>query len=247
MNAMSTKPAPKPAQKNLVPMVLVALWVVALIALFMFFNKPKELDERLTKLEARSGTVSGKINPVGGDQIADIAKKIASFEKRFEELDKKISAEAAEQNKKFDAMSGRLDNFESKCAGVGKPCADAKSPKVEGEKKADIAAKPKATRKKVARKKKRDPVFSYGAPPSYPSGSYQPAQPLPQEEIRRESPQQNREERNHAMRVNHGDSLYDISSRTIPASGLPPGYIDPVKKLAPGAAIYPVRENARRY
>ncbi|GEM_PF-3775447 len=242
---MSTKPAPKPSQKNLVTMVLVALWVVALIALFMFFNKPKELDERLTKLEARSGTVSGKINPVGGDQIADIAKKIASFEKRFEELDKKISAEAAEQNKKFDAMSGRLDNVESRCA--GKPCADAKSPKVEGEKKTDLAAKPKAVRKKVARKKKRDPVFSYGAPPSYPPSSYQPAQPLPQEEIRRESPQQYREERNHAMRVNHGDSLYDISSRTIPASGLPPGYMDPVKKLAPGAAIHPVRESARRY
>lgn len=243
---MTTKPAPKPSQKNLVPMVLVALWVVALIALFMFFNKPKELDERLTKLEARSGTVSGKINPVGGDQIADIAKKIASLEKRFEELDKKISAESAEQNKKLDAMTGRLDNFESRCSGAGKPCADAKSPKVEGEKKTDVAVKPKAARKKVARKKKREPVFSYGGAPSYPPSSYQPAQPLPQEEIRRESPQ-NGGERNHAMRVNHGDSLYDISSRTIPASGLPVGYMEPVKKLAPGAAIYPVRENARRY
>lgn len=242
---MTTKPAPKPSQKNLVPMVLVALWVVALIALFMFFNKPKELDERLTKLEARSGTVSGKINPVGGDQIADIAKKIASLEKRFEELDKKISADAAEQNKKFDAMTGRLDNFESKCSGAGKPCADAKLPKVGSEKKTEVAAKPKAARKKVARKKKREPVFSYGGAPSYPPSSYQP--PLPQEEIRRESPPQNREERNHAMRVNHGDSLYDISSRTIPASGLPVGYMDPVKKLAPGAAIHPVRENARRY
>lgn len=234
---MTTKPAPKSPQKNLLPMVLMALWLVALTALFVMFLSPsKNISERIEKLETRTSTVAGKISPVGGDQIADLSKKIAALEKRFEELDKKLSAENTEQLKKLDALAGRTDT----CCG-GKPSAEVKALKNE-DKSAAVSDKPK--RKKVAKKKRRsEPVF-YGNAPSYvPTYSAPEQQPLPQEVIPKEdrTSKQYWEERNHAMRVNHGDSLYDISRRSIPASGLPVGYMDPVKKLAPGAAIYPAK------
>ncbi len=239
---MTTKPAPKGPQKNLLPMVLMALWLVALTALFVMFLTPsKNISERIEKLETRTSTVGGKIATAGGDQIADLSKKIAALEKRFEELDKKLSAENTEQMKKLDALAGRTDS----CCG-GKPAAEAKALKNEDKLAASpVSDKPKAKpiRKKVAKKKRRsEPVF-YGDSPSYtPTYPATAPQPLPQEVISKEDgTKQYWEERNHAMRVNHGDSLYDISRRSIPASGLPVGYMDPVKKLAPGAAIYPVR------
>lgn len=239
---MANKPTPKSSQKNLLPMVLMALWLVALTALFVMFLTPsKNISERIEKLETRSATVGGKIAASGGDQIADLAKKIAAFEKRFEELDKKLSAENAEHTKKLDALAGRLDKTEACCG--GKPSAEVKSPKKEEKMAAaSVSDKPKAkaVRKKVAKKKRRsEPVMSYGDAPAYPAYS-PPSQTLPVENVPRAEASYS-EERNYSMKVNHGDSLYDISRRTIPASGLPVGYMEPVKKLAPGAAIYPAR------
>ncbi len=243
MNLMANKPAPKSSQKNLLPMVLMALWLVALTALFVMFLTPsKNISERIEKLETRSATVGGKIATAGGDQIADLAKKIAAFEKRFEELDKKLSAENAEHTKKLDALATRLDKTEACCG--GKPSAEVKSPKKEEKMAAaSVSDSPKAkpVRKKIAKKKRRsEPVYSYTDTTSYPSYSPPSPQELPVESVPRGEASYS-QERNYSMRVNHGDSLYDISKRTIPASGLPVGYMEPVKKLAPGAAIHPVR------
>lgn len=240
---MTSKPAPKSSQKNLLPVVLMALWLVALTALFFMFLTPtKNISERIDKLETRSATVGGKISTAGGDQIADLAKKIAGFEKRFEELDKKLSAENAEQSKKLDALADRLDKTEACCG--GKPSAAVRLPKNEEKlAAAPVSDKPKAkaVRKKVAKKKRRsEPAISYGDAPIYPAYSPQP-QTLPIENVPKSEPMYS--ERNYSMKVNHGDSLYDISRRTIPASGLPVGYMEPVKKLAPGAAIYPARSS----
>ncbi|NJL59928.1 MAG: hypothetical protein HC887_10080, partial [Desulfobacteraceae bacterium] len=144
--------------------------------------------------------------------------------------------------KKLDALADRLDKTEACCG--GKPSAAVRLPKNEEKlAAAPVSDKPKAKAvrsKKVAKKKRRsEPVMSYGDAPAYPAYS-PPSQTLPVENVPRAEASYS-EERNYSMKVNHGDSLYDISRRTIPASGLPVGYMEPVKKLAPGAAIYPTR------
>lgn len=105
----------KSSGNSLLPILLMGIWLVVLTVVFVLYmmKTPNQLDERIEKLEARSGKVTGKIGGAGdASQLAALEKRLGQVEKQLQNLSPE-GGKASLSGPAAETIMQRLDKLES--------------------------------------------------------------------------------------------------------------------------------------
>lgn len=223
--------------------IIIFLWLAGLTALTVMFLKGSastDLEERVVRLEAKASAVSRKVDPARGQQLAALESRLNNLEQRFGGGSPVTSAAATVPASGTDAadcdcggLQDRIEKLETLVTAMVtddgsktvKVAATSDAPKetVTAEPKTTprkaVAPKPKKTAKKRVAKK-RSIAKAPASPPAYPgddSDAY----------YTRYDPRYG------------GESVFDITQRIDPNYTRTENEQLGVRKLAPGAAVYP--------